>query len=427
MRLTGIARQFRAARKLLSRSPLLAMRMVNIGAQFCTSLLAVRLLGLETAGLIFLVQAIWILGRTVGSWGHYWVILQERGRLQGGIRAVWSTAVRRIFLINLALGAVLAGLKAAWPTGPLMSWPLLLAAWAGFAVLGISTLAMASFLTLRRPVRAVSLEMLGLPIIQGLPVLGFGLLGSQTSAAWIVGAQLMLLCLGAYFLCRPLQRPNARGEVAAPYRLPHIGKTLTLWLSDCGTNISLRLPLFLAQALAGPSAAALVAVVQQFGLVGSIFNWAGITGAQASLARAVRLTSPRSVRSVMLGVAPLAVAMNAALLGALLMGGLGIVERFYGISATEFGQGVVILSVMALLDGVFGIGVSALNLSGRERLSAILSVGMCLAIIACGAILFQAGLRATVAAPLALALCWTIRGSICWAIAMLGFGQHRDR
>lgn len=403
-------------RSYVRTSPLVVMRLANVGAQFLVSLLAVRLLGLERAGVIFLIQAIWILGRTVGSWGYYWVVLRDRAHGQGGVRAVWIAAVRRIAIINLMLGLVVAGVKLWFPGASLLPWSLLICAWIGFTVLGVGALAMAALLAVKRPIRAVSLELLGLPIVQGAPVAAFGLLAPGADVSMIVSAQLLLLVSGVILLCRPLLVQNMRG--AARYRLPHAAQAWFLWISDCGTNISLRLPLFVTQIFAGSAAAAVVAIVQQLGMIGSIFSWAAITSAQAKLARALKSGSPSAARSVMLGAAPLAVVMNILFMGTLLIGGLQILEHVYGISGPDFRWGIIILGVMAMGEAMFGIGVSALNFSGRERLSAALSIGMAASIVGVAYWLFQTDISPIVAAPLALATCWTARGMISWTVGM---------
>ncbi len=395
------------------------MRLANVGAQFLVSLLTIRLLGLERAGVIFLIQAIWILGRTVGSWGYYWVVLRDRAHAQGGVRAVWIAAARRIVVINLLLGLAVAAVKLWLPGAALLSWPLLVCAWVGFTVLGAGALAMAAFLALKRPIRAVSLELLGLPIIQGAPVVAFGPLATGADPIWIVCAQLVLLVSGVALLCRPLM-VHARRETAR-YRLPHAAQAWLLWISDCGTNISLRLPLFVTQAVAGPAAGAVVAVVQQLGMVGSIFSWAAITSAQAKLARAIKSGSPPAVRSVMLGAAPLAIVMNAVLIGILLLGGLQILAHVYGVQDPDFRWGIMILAVMAMGEGVFGIGVSALNFSGRERLSAALSVGMAVSIGGVAYWLLRTGMSPIIGATAALAACWTVRGLSSWLVGMIAF------
>lgn len=406
-------------RSYMRTSPLIVMRLANVGAQFLVSLLTVRLLGLERAGVIFLIQAIWILGRTVGSWGYYWVVLRDRAHGQGGVRTVWIAAVRRIVVINVLLGLAVAVVKLCLPGAPLLSWPLLVCAWAGFTVLGVAALGMAAFLALKRPIRAVSLELLGLPIVQGAPVATFGLLAAGADVPLIVCAQLLLLVSGVVLLCRPLLVRDR--QAPARYRLPHAAQAWLLWISDCGTNISLRLPLFVTQAVAGPAAGAVVAVVQQLGMIGSIFSWAAITGAQAKLARALKSGSPPAVRSVMLGAAPLALVMNAVLMGALLLGGLQILEHIYGLSGSDFRWGIMILTLMAMGEGVFGIGVSALNFSGRERLSAALSIGMAVSIAGLAYWLLRMGTAPIIGATLALATCWTVRGVTSWAIGMMVF------
>jgi len=414
----------RLVRSYMRTSPLVFMRLANVGAQFLVSLLTVRLLGLEQAGLIFLIQAIWILGRTVGSWGYYWVVLRDRAHGHGGVRTVWIAAIRRILIINVLLGLAVTVVKLCLPGAPLLSWTLLVCAWAGFTVLGLSALSMAAFLALRRPIRAVSLELLGLPIVFGAPVAAFGVLPAGADVSLIVCAQLLLLVSGVVLLCRPLL-VNGRPEPAG-YRLPHAAQAWLLWISDCGTNISLRLPLFVTQAIAGPAAGAVVAVVQQLGMVGSIFSWAAITGAQAKLARAFKSRTPAEVRSVMLGAAPLAVVMNVVLIGLLLLGGLQILEHIYGISGSEFRWGIMILALMAMGEGVFGIGVSALNFSGRERLSAALSIGMAVSIGGLAYWLLRTGMSPIIGATLALAMCWTVRGATSWAIGMLDFQLRRS-
>lgn len=393
------------------------IRLANAGAQFLVSLLVVRLLGLEEAGILFLIQSVWMLGRTVGSWGYYWVVLRDRAHGQGGVRAVWIAAVRRILVINMMLCLVVACAKLWLPEAFLLSWPLLIVAWIGFTVLGVGSLAMAAFLVLKRPVRAVSPELLGLPIVHGVPVAAMGLLGAGYDVYWIVCVQLLLLVSGVILLCYPLlvhrRVPSVR------YSVPHAAQAWLLWISDCGTNISLRLPLFLTQTLAGSAAGAVVTIVQQLGMIGSIFTWAAITGTQAKIAREFKTGSPSGIRSAMLGAVPVALVMNLMFIGVLLVGGLQIFERIYGISGQDFRWGIMILAIMAVGEGVFGIGVSALNLSGRVRLSAVLSFTMVLSIIGVVYWLFQTGTSPIIGAPLALATCWTFRGVISWAVGML--------
>lgn len=244
-----------------------------------------------------------------------------------------------------------------------------------------------------------------------------GLLGAGTDLYWIVSAQLLLLILGVILLCYPLL-VNRRAS-SSRYILPPAAQSWLLWISDCGTNISLRLPLFLTQALAGSAAGAVVTIVQQLGMIGSIFSWAAITSAQARLARELRSGSPSGIRSAMLGAAPVALMMNVIFIGVLLVGGLQIFEHVYGISGQDFRWGIMILAIMAVGEGVFGIGVSALNFSGRAGLSAGLSFVMAVSIIAVFYWLFETGASPIIGATLALAACWTVRGVISWTIGML--------
>lgn len=276
---------------------------------------------------------------------------------------------------------------------------------------------MAAFLALKRPIRAVSLELLGLPIVHGVPIAAIGLLGAGSDVYWIVCSQLLLLISGVILLCYPLF-VNRRAQPDR-YVLPHATQAWFLWISDCGTNISLRLPLFLTQALAGSAVGAVVTIVQQLGMIGSIFSWAAITGAQAKLARELRTGSPSGVRSAMLGAAPSALVMNIIFIGVLLVGGLQIFERVYGIYSQDFRWGIMILAAMALGEGVLGIGMSALNLAGRARLSAVLSFAMMVSITGVLFWLFQTGTSPIISATLALATGWTFRGVISWAVGML--------
>jgi O-antigen/teichoic acid export membrane protein len=393
-----------------------SMRLINAIIQFFIVILNIRILGLYDAGIVMSFYAVWVLGRTVGSWGYYWVIMRGSARGQGIMRGVMAASVRRVIFFNLVLGVAVVMLKCLLTDVITMGWVSIFIGWLGFSTLAVASLGLAVFLVLRHPVRAVSFELLGLPFVQFLPVAIIVIFGIRLEVIYLVAIQTLFLVAMVLVWAYPLFKKIRLNSNS--YTLPEYRETFALWVSDCGTNISLRLPLFLAQVYVGPTAAAVVGTVQQLGTAGGIFSWAAITAAQARLAKAFSTGEISKIRSAMLSAVPFPLIMNFAIVVILMLGGLGLFEKIYGINDPYFGPSILVLCAMAMAEGVFGIGVSGLNLSHRERLSAFLSIAMVSSIALFSIVLFYLKISPIMSVSLSLSVIWTLRALISWIVCM---------